>query len=128
MDSRVTSTSANSSLVVQLKISELYILHFFYLFFFLDLLYGDRTVTYFSLDTDEDKQDEQLFNPKQKVYSECVEDAVKDLLVSPEIDAQLKDCPIEIVDVSNFFSFVLIRLNSATHIETLSKSTVVIFI
>ena len=103
MDSRVTSTSANSSLVVQLKISELYILHFFYLFIFLDLLYGDRTVTYFSLDTDEDRKDEQLFNPKQKVYSECVEDAVKDLLVSPEIDAQLKDCPIEIVDVSNFF-------------------------
>ena len=67
------------------------------------MLYGDRTVTYFSLDTDEDRKDEQLFNPKQKVYSECVEDAVKDLLVSPEIDAQLKDCPIEIVDVSNFF-------------------------
>ena len=124
MDSRVTSTSANSSLVVQLKISEFI---FFIYLFFLDLLYGDRTVTYFSLDTDEDRKDEQLFNPKQKVYSECVEDAVKDLLVSPEIDAQLKDCPIEIVDVSNF-SFVLIRLNSATHIETLSKSTVVIFI
>ena len=76
---------------------------FLFIYFFLDLLYGDRTVTYFSLDTDEDRKDEQLFNPKQKVYSECVEDAVKDLLVSPEIDAQLKDCPIEIVDVSNFF-------------------------
>ena len=76
---------------------------FFIYLFFLDSLYGDRTVTYFSLDTDEDRKDEQLFNPKQKVYSECVEDAVKDLLVSPEIDAQLKDCPIEIVDVSNFF-------------------------
>ena len=71
------------------------------------MVYGDRTVTYFSLDTDQDKQDEQLFNPKQKVYSECVKDAVKDLLVSPEIDSQLKDCPIEIVDVSSFF--VLIR-------------------
>ena len=68
---------------------------------FVDFIYGDKTVTYFTLQDFDGESDgtEEFFNPKQKVYSEYIEDAVKDLLSSNEIDESLWNCPIEIVDV-----------------------------
>ena len=71
-----------------------------FVFLLLDFVYGEKTVTYFSLDGGEGEEEGgRLFNPKQKVYSEYIEDAVKDLLVSSEVDQELKDSSIDVVDV-----------------------------
>ncbi|XP_066913520.1 putative ribosome-binding factor A, mitochondrial [Clytia hemisphaerica] len=66
-----------------------------------NFIYGDKTVTYFTLQDFDSESDgtEEIYNPKQKVYSEYIEDAVKDLLSSNEVDETLRNCPIEIVDV-----------------------------
>jgi len=68
-------------------------------------VYGDKTLTYFSLEHaggDDSDDSAELFNPKQKVYAECVKDAVESVLVSNEIATELTDCNIQIVEVRSY--------------------------
>ena len=65
-------------------------------------VYGDKTLTYFSLENAAGEDDDsEFFNPKQKVYAESVKDAVESVLVSNAIAKELVDCNIEIVEVSS---------------------------
>lgn len=94
-----------------------------------NFVYGEKTVTYFSLDGGEGEEEGgRLFNPKQKVYSEYIEDAVKDLLVSSEVDQELKDSSIDVVDVevtdSLATAYVIWRISEDAERQSQTKEDV----